>query len=175
MAGWTSLDDGAGAPRLEAAYRWLVAGHQGARYEVFADQGSSGGFRRDGLAAGDTVARFRIAHVDGFRPARFELKDDAPWMSVPPVVTSDPRGVDLLVPMDARRLTPPGLYVGTVTASVPDDTLAGALFTLKNTVVVPYDLTRGPLSDTHRRVGPSQVHRYFLLVPTAGATLSIAV
>jgi len=175
MTGWTSLDDGAGTPRLEAAYRWLVAGHQGARYEIVADQGRSGGFRRDGLGPGDTVARFRIAHVDGFRPARFELKDDASWMSVPPVLTSDPRGIDLVVPMDPRRLTTPGVYVGTVTASVPDDTLAGALFTLKNTVVVPYDLTRGALSDLHRRIAPSQVHRYFLLVPTPGATLSIAV
>lgn len=175
LAGWTSLDDGAGTPRLEAAYRWLVAGHQGARYQVFADQGSSGGFRRDGLAAGDTVAHFRIVHVDGFRPAHVDLKDDASWMSVPSVVTSDPLGINLSVPMDPRRLTAPGLYVGTVTASVPDDTLAGATFTVKNTVVVPYDLTRGPLSDSHRRIAPSQVRRYFLSVPTPGATLSIAV
>src|SRR5262249_41859818 len=46
---------------------------------------------------------------------------------------------------------------------------------LKNTVVVPYDLSRAPLSESRRRIGPSQVHRYFLLVPNAGATLSIAV
>lgn len=176
LAGWTSLDDGAGEPRLEAAYRWLVAGHQGARYDVHADQGGSGAFRRDGLLGpGDTVAHFRIEHVDGFRPARFELKDDAPWMSVPPVVLSDPRGVDLEVPMDPRRLTAPGVYVGTVTAAVPDDTLAGPLFSLSNTVVVPYDLGRGPVSDTRRHIAASHVHRYFLLVPTAGATLSVAV
>jgi len=176
LAGWTSLDDGAGVPRLEAAYRWLVAGHQGGRFLVRADQGGSGAFRRDGLqGAGDTVAHVRIEHVDGFRPARIELKDDAAWMTVPPTATTDPRGIDLVIFMDPRRLTAPGSYVGTVTATVPDDTLAGVLFSVRNTVVVPYDLTRGALSDTHRHVGPSQVHRYFLLVPTAGATLSIAV
>lgn len=176
LAGWTSLDDGAGAPRLEAAYRWLVAGHQGSRYEVRADADGSGAFRRNGLAGpGDTVARFRVEHVDGFRPARVELRDDAPWMSVPPVVSSDPRGIDIAVPMDPRRLTAPGVYVGTVTAAAPDDTLAGPVFRLQNTVVVPYDLGRSPLADTKRRIGPSQVHRYFLLVPNAGATLSIAV
>ena len=176
LAGWTSLDDGAGSPRLEGAYRWLVAGHQGGRFEVRADQDGSGGFRRDGLqGVQDTVAHFRIEHVDGFRPARMALKDDAAWMSVPSAIAADPRGIDLAVLMDPRRLTTPGVYVGTVTASVPDDTLAGALFSLRNTVIVPYDLTRGALSDTHRRIPPSQVHRYFLLVPTAGATLSIAV
>lgn len=176
LAGWSALDDGAGVPRLEAAYRWLVAGHQGARYEVRADHDGSGAFRRGGLAGpGDTVARFRVEHVDGFRPARVELRDDAPWMSVPPSVASDPRGIDLAVAMDPRRLTLPGVYAGTVTASVPDDTLAGPVFTLRNTVVVPYDLGRAPLADTRRRIGPSQVHRYFLLVPNPGATLSIAV
>lgn len=179
LAGWTSLDDGAGAPRLEAAYRWLVAGHQGARYDIQGDSGGAGGsaaFRRGGLASdGDSIARFQIHHVDGFRPARFALRDDAAWMSVPPVVALDARGTEVDVRMDPRRLTVPGVYVGTVTASVPDDTLAGSLFTLRNTVVVPYDLTHGPLSDTKRRIGPAQVRRYFLLVPTAGATLSIAV
>ncbi|HTY05492.1 MAG TPA: S8 family serine peptidase [Gemmatimonadales bacterium] len=176
LPGWTSLDDGAGAPRLEAAYRWLVAGHQGARFAIRADPGWSGEFRRDGLRdAGDTVARFQIAHVDGFRPARVALKDDVPWMAVPSVVSSDLRGIDLALPMDPRRLAAPGVYVGTVTAALPDDTLAGPLFLLRNTVVVPFDLGHAPLADTRRRIGPSQVHRYFLLVPGAGATLSIAV
>jgi hypothetical protein len=90
-------------------------------------------------------------------------------------VLSDPRGIDLAVALDPRRLTLPGVYAGTVTASVPDDTLAGPIFALRNTVIVPYDLGRAPLADTRRRIGPSQVHRYFLLVPNAGATLSIAV
>jgi len=176
LPGWTPLDDGAGAPQLEAAYRWLVAGHQGARFAVRAEPGWSGDFRRDGLAGpGDSVAHIRLEHVDGFRPARVTLRDDAAWMAVPSSVTADPLGLDLDLAMDPRRLTAPGVYVGTVTAGLPDDTLAGPLFTLTNTVVVPYDLGRAPLADSHRKIGPAQVRRYFLRVPTAGATLSIAV
>ena len=176
LAGWTPLDDGAGEPQLEAAYRWLVAGHQGARFAPRAASGWSAPFRRDGLAEpGDTVARVRVEHVDGFRPARVALSDDAAWMAVPSLVTADPRGLDLDLPMDPRRMAAPGVYVGTVTATVPDDSLAGPLFRLTNTVIVPYDLGRAPLADTRRKIGPAQVRRYFLRVSTPGTTLSIAV
>src|SRR5439155_298369 len=53
--------------------------------------------------------------------------------------------------------------------------LAGALFTLPNTVVVPYDLVAKPLFDERRVIGPARVQRYFLKAPAAGATLSAAV
>src|SRR5207249_7567241 len=55
--GETVLDDGAGLPRLDAGYRWLLGGHQGSAYMVRAPGGSgaSAAFRRDGLAGpGDT-------------------------------------------------------------------------------------------------------------------------
>ena len=36
--GETVLDQGAGVPHLEAAYRWLLGGHQGSAYEVGAEK-----------------------------------------------------------------------------------------------------------------------------------------
>src|SRR5713101_348601 len=46
FGGETVLDDGAGLPRLEAAYRWLLAGHQGSAYIVRTAGGASGAFLR---------------------------------------------------------------------------------------------------------------------------------
>jgi tripeptidyl-peptidase II len=176
LRGWTALDDGAGVPRLESAYRWLAAAHQGGRYVVRTTAGTSGAFRRDGLAGpGDTTTIFHVRHVDGFRVARVELRTDATWIGIPNTLVDDPRGTDLTVTYHAAALVAPGVYTGTVIASAPNDTLAGPLFTLSNTVIVPYDLSHRPLLDSGRRVGAGRVQRYFLRVPSPDATLSIAV
>jgi hypothetical protein len=74
-----------------------------------------------------------------------------------------------------NALAAPGAYVGTVTALNPRDTLAGPLFTLVNTVIVPLDLTAKVLFDERRNVGPAGVQRYFLRVPQPGATLRATV
>src|SRR2546425_10155802 len=50
FAGATAIDQGAGMPRLEAAYRWLIAGHQGSEYLVHATNGASAAYRRQGFA-----------------------------------------------------------------------------------------------------------------------------
>src|SRR5207244_2193777 len=61
FAGATAVDEGAGMPRLDAAYRWLLSGHQGSEYVVRTSAGGSGAFRRDGLAGpGDTVQLFAL-------------------------------------------------------------------------------------------------------------------
>ena len=44
-----------------------------------------------------------------------------------------------------------------------------------NTVVVPFDLSAAPFVDPHRTISAAQVQRYFLRVPTAGATLQATV
>jgi hypothetical protein len=62
-----------------------------------------------------------------------------------------------------------------VTALNPSDTLAGPLFRLINTVVVPIDLRARPLRDAGRRVAPGRAQRYFLRVPTPQATLRLTV
>ena len=177
LGGANVLDQGAGVPQLERAYRWLLAGHQGSSYVVRATTGGgSAAFRREGLAGpGDTVETFRVRHVTGLRVAQFSLKSDAPWLSTPAMLPAGSRETEIPLTYSARALAAPGAYVGTVTAWNPGDALAGPLFKLVNVVAVPYDLADKPLSDEGRTVGPGQVHRYFLRVAQPGATLVASV
>jgi len=173
LPGASVLDQGAGVPQLERAYRWLLAGHQGSGYSVRATSGGgSAAFRRDGLAGpGDTVETFRARHVTGLRVARFSLKSDASWLSAPATLSAGSRETEIPLTYSAPALAAPGVYVGTVTAWNPSDALAGPLFRLVNVVAVPYDLADNPLSDERRTIGAGQVRRYFLRVAPPGATL----
>ena len=168
FAGATIVDQGAGVPGLEAAYQWLKAGHQGSVYVVH------GAYHRDGLG-GDSGATFSVRHEAGLRAAQFVLRADVPWLAVPERVDAEPRVTNITVGYARAALAAPGLYVGTVTARNPTDMLAGPLFTLVNTVIVPYDLSVKPLYDARRRAAPAAVQRYFLRVPQAGATLRATV
>ena len=172
FAGATVLDQGAGEPQLETAYRWLAAGHQGSQYLVRAAGGTSAAFRRGGLAGpGDTLETFRVRHVAGLRAAEFLLRSNVRWMSVPETVPAAPGETAITVRYAAASISAPGVYVGTVTAWNPSDTLAGPIFSLVNTIVVPFDLAVQPLVDQARLIGPARVQRYFLRVPQAGGTL----
>ena len=173
LPGASVLDQGAGVPQLERAYRWLLAGHQGSGYVVRATSGGgSAAFRREGLAGpGDTVETFRARHVTGLRVAGFSLKSDTPWLSAPAILAAGSRETEIPLTYSAPALAAPGVYVGTVTAWNPSDALGGPLFRLVNVVAVPYDLKDQPLSDERRTVGPGQVRRYFLRVAPPGATL----
>ena len=168
FAGATILDQGAGAPVLEAAYQWLKAGHQGSVYLVHA------AYRRDGLL-GDSVATFSVRHVAGLRAAQFALHADVPWLTVPERVDAEPRVTDITVGYARAALAGPGVYVGTVSARNPSDTLAGPLFTLVNTVIVPFELSAKPLYDERHGLGPAAVKRYFLRASPPGATLRATV
>jgi subtilisin family serine protease len=176
FAGATVIDQGAGVPRLEAAYRWLVGGHQGSEYVVRTPNGASAAFRRDGLAGpGDTLAVFHVRHVAGRRAAEFVLHPNAPWLSAATRVPAGARETEIAVAYRATAFAAPGVYVGTVTAWNPTDSLAGPLFTLPNTVIVPYDLAVKPLYDGRRAIAPAGVARYFLRVLEPGATLEATV
>src|SRR5437763_1157623 len=177
LPGASVLDQGAGLPQLERAYRWLLAGHQGSGYAVRASTGGgSAAFRREGLAGpGDTVETFQARHVTGLRVAQFSLKSDAPWLSAPAILPAGSHETEIPLTYSAAALGAPGVYVGTVTAWNPSDALAGPVFRLVNVVVVPYDLADKPLYDERRTVGPAQVRRYFLRVAQPGATLVTSV
>lgn len=174
--GPTILDDGAGVPQIERAYRWLRADHQGSTYVVRAGGTAAAAFRRDGFdGPGDTVQLFRVAHAAGLRAAQFTLSSDAAWLTAPAAVAPGPATTAISVAYHAAALARPGVYTGTVVGRNPNDTLAGALFDLVNTVVVPYELTEQPLDDERRTIGPAQVQRYFLRTTTPGATLGVMV
>lgn len=170
------IDEGAGVPVLEAAYQWLKAGHQGSTYEVRATTGASAAFRRAGFASGsDTIETFSVRHLAGLRAAQFVLHSDVAWLRSDDTVSAAPRVTQIPVRYQRSALTGPGVYVGTVTATNPRDTLAGPLFTLVNTVIVPHDLTAKVLFDERRTIAPGGVQRYFLRAPQAGATLRAVV
>jgi len=113
--------------------------------------------------------------VTGLRAAQFALRADARWLTAPETVDAGPRLTDITVSYNRAALAAPGVYVGTVTARNPSDTLAGPLFTLVNTVIVPYDLGAKPFYDERRGVGPAAVQRYFLRALQPGATLRATV
>lgn len=176
FGGETVLDDGAGLPRLETAYRWLVAGHQGSAYVVRTPAGGSAAFRESGLAGpADTLQPFRVRHVAGLRAAEFLLRSSALWLSVPSSMPAGSRETEIPVTYAAGALTAPGLYIGVVRAWNPSDTLAGPLFTLANTVIVPFDVSARPLFDERRAIGRARVQRYFLRVAQTDATLDASV
>jgi subtilisin family serine protease len=176
FAGETVLDDGAGMPRLEWAYRWLAGGHQGSEYLVRTAGGGSAAYRRDGLAGpGDTLQLFRVRHVGGLRAAEFLLHGNASWLAVPARVQAGARETEIPVTYRVAAVAAPGVYVATVTAWNPSDSVAGPLFTLPNTIVVPYDPSTQPLDDARRAIGPGRVQRYFVRAGTPGATLQATV
>ncbi|HEV8304954.1 MAG TPA: S8 family serine peptidase, partial [Gemmatimonadales bacterium] len=176
FAGARLIDQGAGTPVLDAAYQWLRAGHQGSEYTVRATTGASAAYRRDGLTGpADTLETFSVRHRAGLRAAQFLLRADAAWLGVPEAIEAGPRETQIPVVYRRSALTAPGVYVGTVSARNPSDTLAGPLFALVNTVIVPRDLAAQPLLDPGRAVGPAGVQRYFLRVGQPGATLRATV
>src|SRR5467141_3889864 len=176
FSGARVIEDGAGVPALETAYQWLEGGHQGSIYSVHASTGVTAAFRRNGFAGPqDSVETFTVRHVAGLRAAEFALRSDVPWLSVDDLVDAGPRTTQIAVTYKRSALTAPGVYVGTVSARDPRDTVAGPLFTLVNTLIVPTDLATKVLFDERRTVGPGAVQRYFLRVPQDNATLRATV
>ncbi len=176
FGGARAIDDGAGMPVLETAYQWLEGGHQGSIYSVHASHGVTAAFRRNGfLAASDSVETFTVRHLTGLRAAEFTLRSNVAWLSVDDSVDADPRNTQIPVTYKRAGLTNPGIYVGTVTGLNPRDSIAGPLFTLVNTVIVPTDLSAKVLFDERRAVGPGMVQRYFVRVPQDDATLQATV
>ncbi|HYX83002.1 MAG TPA: S8 family serine peptidase, partial [Gemmatimonadales bacterium] len=176
LSGSRVVDEGAGMPMLETAYQWLKAGHQGSVYGVRASNGVSAAFRRNGFAGGrDSVETFTVHHLAGLRAAEFALHADVPWLSVDDSVDAAPRATQIPVIYRRDALSTPGVYIGTITALNPRDPVAGPLFTLINTVIVPTDLTTKVLFDERRVIGPAGVQRYFLRAPQPDATLHVTV
>ena len=66
-----------------------------------------------------------MRHVAGLRAAQFQLRSDGPWLSAPATLPAGSRETEIPVSYSSSRLATPGLYVGTVSAWNPGDTLAG--------------------------------------------------
>lgn len=177
VPGATTLDAGAGVPNVEAAWRWLRAGHRAGRYAVQAapdgaNAGISAAYRRAGLEPGDTVQRFTVTSENGQPFARLLLRPDAPWLRAPPTIDFAGGPVTVPVVYDQRALRAPGLYVGTVWARPASDTLGGAAFGLTSSIAVPYTLEQ-PLQ-VREYVPKGRSARFFLEVPEGAGGLLVS-
>ena len=179
LPGVTTLDQGFGVPNVQAAHQWLLASYQAGIYVVRAlpDGGNasraSAAYRRTGLAsAADTVQRFQVSTVGGQAAARLLLTSDAEWLKAPPQIELSGQPAVVRLTYDAAKLATPGLYVGNVWVRTASDTLAGRVFRLTNTVVVPHDLER-PMSVT-RSLEPGDIDRFFLRVPPDAGGLHVS-
>jgi hypothetical protein len=175
--GTTRLDVGAGIPDVDAAFGWLMAGHQAGIYKVRVlkeggvSRGVTAAYRRAGFASdADTVERFVVQSIGGQPAARLILQPDVDWINAPEVV--EPRGgpVTIELKYDHSKLQSPGLHVGAVTARSATDTAAGPLFELLSTVVVPHGLS--PQGYKHK-LEPGSAYRHFFDVPEGAGGLKV--
>jgi subtilisin family serine protease len=198
FAGETPLDQGYGEPQVEAAYRWLAAGHAARRIEVRAIRPAlppppgvmrgpvaatgrgpveTAAYRRSGLAsAADTVQLFRIAALpDGSPPggATYRLVAADAWVRpTAPTATLDATGSALIeVRYAASALARPGRYVGTIYGYSAADSAAGPAFALVSTVVVAD--TGATLGAPSRVAAPAVSDRYYLRVPGGASGFAV--
>ena len=195
LTGESETDEGYGLPRAEAAYQWLEAGHQAARFDVRAlpVPGASAGpgigaaspndrataaYRRSGLLSpADTVQWFTIRRVaEGAQASAggtYSLSSNRMWLRpVRSTVTLDAAGTATVeVRYDAAKLAQPGRYVGVIDAVAEADTGAGPAFRLVNEVIVP-DTAAGAIIASSRRLAPGRAARWYVVVPAGAAGLS---
>ncbi|MGD0483963.1 MAG: hypothetical protein ABSB58_04820, partial [Gemmatimonadales bacterium] len=189
---------GYGEPQIEAAYRWLVAGHAVRRIEVRAMRptpllspglmrapvaatgrgpAETAAYRRGGLESpADTVQLFRIAALPDGSPqggATYRLLAADAWVRpTAPTATLDATGSALIeVHYTASALTRPGRHVGTVVGYPAADSAAGPAFVLVNTVVVPD--TGAALAAHSRVVAAAAADRYYLRVPVGASGFTV--
>jgi subtilisin family serine protease len=134
-------------------------------------------YRRDGLAPGDTIQRFRVAVVPDLhartpaRPYTFSLASDAPWLrpSQPTVTIPVATGSAVVeVRYDAAAFARPGRYSGAVYATDVSDSAAGPVFALASTILVPEP---GRITYTGRTARAGTADRYYVRVPEGAAGL----
>lgn len=133
------IDEGAGLPDVESAWRWLDGRRKAPDVAVRAlGHGNDAAFRRRGLESpADTVQSFEITRVGAAGPATYTLRSDAAWLVAPRTATIAGSRGTVALRYRAAALKAPGVYTGVVSAW-PADTLLGPAFRLVNTVIVPH-------------------------------------
>ena len=202
LEGATQIDQGFGVPQMEAAYRWLAAGHEAPRLRVQALSAApppppgvmrgpdvaaigrgpvrTGAYRRDGLASpADTIQRFRIAALPpaagGSAAAgeSFRLVSDAPWVSLgAPTATLDQNGAALV---EVRYDASQLTQPGRYVGTVFGHSAsdsASGPLFALPNTVIVTD-TAAALAARSRKVPGGAAARFFLRVPAQGAGLAV--
>jgi len=188
------VDQGYGTPRLTEAWELLRRRPAVTRVRVEAlparlpptvpaatrERRPTAAYRRDGLAAGDTIQRYRVSLLPDpagapSRPVEFTLSSDAPWLRpAQPTVSLDLRTGSAVVElrMDPAQLARPGRYSGAVYGASAADPASGPAFALVSTVLVPDTASR--ITVRGRRAAAGSADRYYLRVPEGVAGLAMA-
>ena len=133
------IDEGAGLPEVESAWRWLEQRRTAPDVAVRAvGHGDDAAFRQRGLASpADTVQVFEITRPGATGAITYTLRSDAPWLVARRTATITGARGTVSVRYRAAALQAPGVYTGVVSGWTAD-TLLGPAFRLVNTVVVPH-------------------------------------
>ncbi|HEU5358824.1 MAG TPA: S8 family serine peptidase, partial [Gemmatimonadales bacterium] len=142
IAGHSAIGQGDGLPNLGRAWAWLAGRFRYPEVDVAVGAPQAGrtnaAYRPAGLLGpGDTLQTFVLFRPPGdSAPLSLTFRTDTTWLVPPDAVTL--RGTPVPVTLRYRpgALRAPGLHVGVVTGW-GDDTLAGALVRLENTIVTP--------------------------------------
>lgn len=155
------IDEGAGVPEVESAWRWLEGRRAAPDVEVRAvGHGDDAAFRRDGLASpADTLQAFEILRASTVGATTYALRSNAPWLMAPRTATITGGRGSVKLRYRAAALHAPGVYTGVVSGWTAD-TLLGPAFRLVNTVVVPHPAASADLL-TDARVAPGGTRRAF--------------
>ena len=157
LPGETVLDEGAGEPDAQAAWRVLRAPAPPVRFDVESldRPGATAAFRVAPTAA-DTLARFRLTRQGGAGPAvDLSFTSDVAWLAAPARVRIE--GAETVVTLVQHPpLGSPGLVVGTARGEVAGS--AGPVVTLVSAVVVPAARRTEPVRVT-ARLGPGAEKR----------------
>ncbi len=157
------IDEGAGVPEVEAAYRWLKQKHSVPEVTVRTGRGhgATAAFRTRGLAPGDTLQTFELLRSGAAAATTFTLRSDAPWLTAPRTVTVGGAKTTVTLRYKASALRAPGSYSGVVSGWLAD-TMAGPAFRLVNTIVVPHPAGDAELMQS-ARLEPGATRRAFFV------------
>ncbi|HEV2291298.1 MAG TPA: S8 family serine peptidase [Gemmatimonadales bacterium] len=170
IAGHTPVGQGDGLPNLGRAWAWLAGRF---RYpEVDAAVGApltgrgTAAYRPAGLLGpGDTLQAFVLSRPAGdSAPLTLTFRADTTWLVAPAAVTLRGAPVAVTVRYRADALRAPGLHVGVVTGW-GDDSMAGALVRLENTVVTPVAVAPSFEQRTGQLPGGAE-RRWFFIADT---------
>jgi tripeptidyl-peptidase-2 len=155
------IDEGAGLPEVESAWRWLEQRRTAPDVAVRAvGHGDDAAFRGQGLASpGDTVQAFEITRPGATGTATYTLRSDAPWLVAPRTATITGARGTVRLRYKAAALQSPGLYTGVVSGWTTD-TLLGPAFRLVNTVAVAHPAASAELL-ADARLEPGGTRRAF--------------
>jgi tripeptidyl-peptidase II len=145
LPGATFVDEGTGIPDVDQAYQWLQEEREVPDITVRAigaDGRTTAAYRERQPTDSSWVQRFELIRGGSSKPHTYSLRSDASWVAAPARVTlrSGATAVDLRYKL--AELKSPGAYVATVTGWAADS-LAGPMFRLVTTVVVPEPVTDG--------------------------------